>query len=789
MVLSYAEAMKKKPAVIPPSNAPAIKPRKRKGTKGHQPHQPHRQPPVTSVKAAPAPIPTFDSTKDFPALGTACEQPKPTVAKPTWKIRGASSNAPAPAPQVPLKKSPHGNSNKTMKKKPAPESVVPDARSAAMFFQPKLDVPRDGDEHKLLRLLEDRNVYQKKGRQRLRPRMKTFSALKKKVLQERLRKWQELHPEENEDLCVSCSVCIYNYVQKEELEDTDEFKEIWDNLVDMANKIGPTKEVFIPQELERSDNYPSFVRFEYSKDAAVAHACWEGLVVSGSKLRCVLLREPPGIGDWKKEILAIESNADDLVDMSQDNATTILITDFLNEDDYADEDCMRESLSDLRVVAEKFGVVQKLEPGAATDGSVYVTFNGQQAVARILEDLQNETIGGKKLSASIASLPVISYEVGKSIVVLENVLTKDDMEDEDCMEETLTDIRELGGRYGTINALEVAGTVIKIFFNGSPSVAHNCAAALHGMTLAGAPVIARVYSDLDESATDTLYLQNILTDDDLGDEDCLEESLNDIRNLASRHGTLKDLSIVKEDETFAVKVTYQEGMVAVAKALAELEGMVVGGQIVVATRHWGKQVASAKVAEPVASDAKRKTGSPGGTVMSNKKGRTDDLKPMYAGDKIVPERFAEAKRVPKISNAPGPRPYAKIVNNETVRPLLTEMLGELMRLQKRAIEENNTKAKRRLVLGLREVARGIRSHKVKMVVMANNLDEYGVIDEKLQEIIDLAHNEAVPLFYEFTKRGLGKAVGKSIKIAVVGIQNADGAHQPFKKLVTLATSS
>jgi hypothetical protein len=57
---------------------------------------------------------------------------------------------------------------------------------------------------------------------------------------------------------------------------------------------------------------------------------------------------------------------------------------------------------------------------------------------------------------------------------------------------------------------------------------------------------------------------------------------------------------------------------------------------------------------------------------------------------------------------------------------------------------------------------------------------------KLQEIIDLARSEDVPLFFEFTKRSLGKAVGKSIKVAVVGIQNADGAHQPFKKLQSIA---
>ena len=169
-----------------------------------------------------------------------------------------------------------------------------------------------------------------------------------------------------------------------------------------------------------------------------------------------------------------------------------------------------------------------------------------------------------------------------------------------------------------------------------------------------------------------------------------------------------------------------------------------------------------------------------------KKPRTDNKEPLYSGDKLIPERFAEMKRVPKIPNSGKPREYAKIVNDERVKPLLSEMLGELMRLQKRAMEDKNSKAKRRLVMGLREVARGIRAHKVKMVVMANNLDDYGVIDEKLQEIIDLADSEDVPLFFEFTKRSLGKAVGKSIKVAVVGIQNAEGAHQQFKKLTALA---
>ena len=56
----------------------------------------------------------------------------------------------------------------------------------------------------------------------------------------------------------------------------------------------------------------------------------------------------------------------------------------------------------------------------------------------------------------------------------------------------------------------------------------------------------------------------------------------------------------------------------------------------------------------------------------------------------------------------------------------------------------------------------------------------------VQDIIDLAKTEDVPIYYELNKRSLGKAVGKSIKVAVVGVQSADGAHQQYKKLLNYA---
>jgi len=56
---------------------------------------------------------------------------------------------------------------------------------------------------------------------------------------------------------------------------------------------------------------------------------------------------------------------------------------------------------------------------------------------------------------------------------------------------------------------------------------------------------------------------------------------------------------------------------------------------------------------------------------------------MHSGDKIIPERFADYERVLKIVNQESTRKCATRVTDESVKPLLVEMLGELMRLHSR----------------------------------------------------------------------------------------------------------
>ena len=769
------------------------------------------------------------SNKDFPALGAApaeqnklpkavawgAKMPKPTVT-PKGLKRGDAQLGKQQKKVSPKKEAGKKDNSKE-------KSVTSARMSAAMFFKPTGMENRmgDGDEHQLLRLMQDRNIYQKKGRQRVAPRKKKFTALKKKVLQERLKKWRELHPEEapstKQDssstsqgslaIAESRSICVYHYTNKDELEDDDEYDEIIENLGGMAMKVGEVEEKFIPRNLDRSENYPAFVKFKTVSDASAAKACWDGLVIGGQILSVVPIDESVG-GDesntkaWSEKVLFAESIQNDDEAPAEhvlSGPTTIVLNKVLTDDDYEDDDCMSESLADLRKIADQFGKVLNLRASDKKDGNIEIIYEANMGLARNIADrLRATMVSGEPMSVSVPeNLDLASVSTLPSTILLENVLTEDDLEDEDCLNETLSDLHELTGRHGEVSDITVEGRVVKVTYASGLSVAQNALNELNGLCLGGMTVLARV-ADNECDDGNYVYLNNLLTEDDLDDEDCLEESLNDVKNLAAKVGDVLEVDVIRKESGGVVRVLYAGSQAIAEQAVVAFEGMVIGGQIISASRIPILKNSSQDVGTDAPMSSEQENGDPtessgdkrkpveNDDAAALKKPRTDDPAPLYSGDKLIPERFAECKRVPKVPSAEGPREYAKLVNDERVKPLLVEMLGELMRLQKRAMEEKNAKARRRLVMGLREVARGIRSHKVKMVVMANNLDQYGAIDEKLQEIIDLAYSEGVPLFFEFTKRSLGKAIGKSIKVAVVGIQNADGAHQPYKKLMSLA---
>ncbi len=679
--------------------------------------------------------------------------------------------------------------NKKKKEKPnanpKTKSVKQEVSStASSFFQPKLrnaesvtqlSAGRElqGEEHQLLRLMQERNVYQKKGRQRVAPRKKKFTALKKKVLQERLAQWRALHPEDVPDttdkkaqeassatnstqdssrgIIRTRSLCLYNYAEPEELEDDDEYEEILENLTSMATKIGPIDEVFLPRNSleQNADKYrhPVFVLFQKESDASAALACWNDWLIGGSKLEVFGLEvqneniEAPSA--WSERIVAAESkrrNQSESASLLENlKSMEILLQKVLTDEDYEDEDCMSESLGDLTKIAQRFGAVESIQ-AAGHNGDVLVTFSdvSLQGARWIAQDLCRVVVGGQPLYASVREPAVessngipISSTRRSSTLLLENVLTEEDLQDSDCLQESLNDIKELCTRYGAVSDVVAKGSSVKVTYQDdveNATIAQTAANGLNGIVLAGITVKASVLTTADgeeDSLNRSIDLYNIITEDDMEDEDCMEESVGDVEKLALKYGEIASITVCKADgdskndpSKAYVRIQFAgDDSSVVTKAYEGFNGMVIGGQIVSASLP-ASGLASQQSFESTNPGDKRKpseTARSDSAPMSSdnsKKARTDDKEPLYSGDKLISERFAAMKRVPKIPNKAGPRAYATNAStDERIKPLLQEMLGELMRLQKRAVEDKNAKARRRMVMGLREVARGIRAHK------------------------------------------------------------------------------
>ncbi|KAL7468757.1 hypothetical protein ACHAXS_008986 [Conticribra weissflogii] len=620
--------------------------------------------------------------------------------------------------------------------------------------------------------------HSKKGRQRIAPRKKKLTTLKKRVLEERLRVWKELHPEEEEAVGIgkdapstkrvkrnessselndvkssspasrtvpqagskSTTLVIENFIRPDEddLDDEDEYDEIVCNLISLAGRVGKVLSVYIPRPTKTGDDEEneeegvvnserkwvgySFVRFESNKDLRAANDIFDGMIVGGQQIR--------------PSVLQVEE-IDSCSFRVENQGETNIIPSAENE---------RQWQQAVVVAMEKRGTIpiQVLTPEAQTEPS-------------------------EEVSSSSANT-----------VVFHNILCDDDYGDEEALEESIEDIKGLAMQYGPVSNARADFTGsekgnIYVSFNNLDA-ARKAVAQLNGMVVGGSKIVVSLHDaslrNNEHFGSVEVVLNNVLNENDLEDVDCLKESIEDISNLAREYGQVgRVYAETSGDRSGMVHIEYLEGMTAAQQAVKELDGMVIGGLIVSATIFSNDS----------SNDHSTKSASsrPSGAKAPEEE---EAPKPMLSGDKIIPERFAACKRVPKIPNAGVPRAYASKLNDERATPILIEMLGELMRLQERNKGDKNARARRRLVMGLREVARGIRARKVKMVVMANNLDEYGAIDSKLQEILDLARAEDVPVIFELNKRKLGKALGKSIKVSVVGVQNSDGAQEQFKKL-------
>lgn len=136
------------------------------------------------------------------------------------------------------------------------------------------------------------------------------------------------------------------------------------------------------------------------------------------------------------------------------------------------------------------------------------------------------------------------------------------------------------------------------------------------------------------------------------------------------------------------------------------------------------------------------------------------------------------------------REYCNQVLSKEIDESVTVLLQELVRFQERVYQKDpaKAKAKRRLVMGLREVTKHMRLNKIKCVIISPNCEKIqskGGLDEALYNVIAMAREQEIPFVFALGRKALGRCVNKLVPVSVVGIFNFSGAECLFNKLVSL----
>merc|ERR1719487_1407478 len=96
---------------------------------------------------------------------------------------------------------------------------------------------------------------------------------------------------------------------------------------------------------------------------------------------------------------------------------------------------------------------------------------------------------------------------------------------------------------------------------------------------------------------------------------------------------------------------------------------------------------------------------------------------------------------------------------------------------------------RRFVIGLKEVSRRTKQAKVECLIVAPDIGEdanSGGLDDRMRALLASAYQNETPVIFALSRARLGKVLGKSLQISVLGVLDATGAKSLLRQSVKLA---
>ena len=135
------------------------------------------------------------------------------------------------------------------------------------------------------------------------------------------------------------------------------------------------------------------------------------------------------------------------------------------------------------------------------------------------------------------------------------------------------------------------------------------------------------------------------------------------------------------------------------------------------------------------------------------------------------------------------RPYCTHLLAPEVNTAISSLMSDLIRFQDKqyAKDPDKAKAKRRYVVGLREVAKFLKVKKIKAIIFAPDIEKVeteGGLDDAVGKLLSDSVSMEVPTFFGLNRYKLGKLCLKKVPISCIGILNYQGSDVSiFRKIV------
>merc|ERR1719431_1263556 len=121
------------------------------------------------------------------------------------------------------------------------------------------------------------------------------------------------------------------------------------------------------------------------------------------------------------------------------------------------------------------------------------------------------------------------------------------------------------------------------------------------------------------------------------------------------------------------------------------------------------------------------------------------------------------------------------------------LMADLVRFQDKqhAKDPVKAKAKRRFVVGLREVAKFLKVKKIHCIILAPDIERVeteGGLDDAVSKLIADAKAQEVKTVFGMNRRKLGKLCLKKVPVSCIGIMNYQGSDENYKKMLSMTST-